>query len=93
MQDNEFEWSDRKAADNYADHGITFEMARDAFGDPFAVDKSDDREDYSEDRYNLVGMREARLLHVTYTYRGDRIRIISARLAERRERRWYHEGN
>jgi uncharacterized protein len=46
--------------------------------DPFAIENFDDREDYGEDRINLIGMCEGVLLHVTYTERGKRIRIISA---------------
>ena len=46
-----------------------------------------------EDRYSIIGMVEDHLLFVAYTLRGDRIRIISARLAEPYERRQYHEKN
>jgi uncharacterized protein len=93
MRDNEFEWDDNKAASNLIDHGVSFEMARDAFKDPFAVDRADDRFDYDEDRANIMGMVGGRLLVVSYTERGDRIRIISARGAEPHERRQYHEDN
>ena len=51
------------------------------------------RADYGEDRYSVIGMVENRLLLVAYTLRDDRIRIISARLAEPYERRQYHEKN
>jgi uncharacterized protein len=74
-------------------HGVTFEMARDVFKDPFAIDRPDDRYDYSEDRANIIGMVAARLLYVAYTMRGERIRIISARGAEPHERRQCHEDN
>ena len=72
---------------------MSFEAARLAFDDAFGVAREDLREDYGEDRYNLLGMVEDRLLHVTYTMRGERVRIISARLAEPRELRRYHEEN
>lgn len=91
MSDNEFQWDDRKAADNYLKHGVGFEMARGAFSDPFALEWLDDRRDYGEERYCLIGMSEGRLLFVVYTPRGDTIRIISARGAEPHERRKYHE--
>jgi uncharacterized DUF497 family protein len=55
--------------------------------------REDLREDYGEDRFVLLGMVEDRLLHVTYTMREERVRIISARLAEPRELRRYHEDN
>ena len=93
MNDGEFEWSDQKAVENFVNHGITFETAREAFKDPFAIELVDDREDHGEDRYGLVAMVEDRLLYVAYTLRGDCIRIISARGAEPRERRQYHEEN
>jgi len=46
MNADDFEWDDAKAAANLAKHGVTFEQARDAFNDPFAVDFVDDRADY-----------------------------------------------
>jgi uncharacterized protein len=93
MHDDRFEWDDRKAAANVVRHGITFEVARLAFEDPNAVGRVDTREDYGEERYVLLGMANNRLLHVAYALRGERVRIISARPAEPRERRRYHEGN
>jgi uncharacterized DUF497 family protein len=93
MRDKDFEWDDNKAAANLALHGVTFEIARLAFDDPFAVSREDTRERYSERRYVLLGMVGNRLLHITYTLREERIRIISARSAEPRERRRYHEEN
>jgi uncharacterized DUF497 family protein len=93
MTDDEFEWDDVKAASNYADHRITFETAKAVFQDPFAVERMDEREDYGEDRYAIIGMAFDRLLYVAFTYRGERIRIISARGAEPHEHRRYHENN
>ena len=93
MEDESFEWDDAKAAQNLASHGVSFEMARLAFDDPFAVEREDRREDYGENRYALFGMVRDRLLAVSYTERGGRVRIISARRAEPRERRHYHEEN
>ena len=66
-------------------------MARDVFDDPFCVIWADDRQDNGEDRFCLVGMSEKGLIFVAYTLRGGRVRIISARGAERYERRRYHE--
>jgi len=93
MTDDEFEWDDVKAASNYADHRITFEMAKAVFQDPFAVERMDEREDYGEDRYAIIGMAFDRLLYIAFTYRGERVRIISARGAEPHEQRRYHEDN
>jgi uncharacterized protein len=91
MHDEEFEWDNAKAAANFAKHRVTFAMARGVFDDPYAVGWIDDREAYGEDRLCIVGMQENRLLFVSYALRGERIRIISARGAERHERRRYHE--
>ena len=93
MRDNEFEWDDRKAAANLVRHGVSFETARRAFDDIHAVEMEDCRADYGEDRCVLLGMVQQRLLAVTYTLRGRRTRIISARPAEPFERRLYHEQN
>jgi uncharacterized DUF497 family protein len=88
---NEFEWDPEKAARNLTEHGVAFETASEVFRDPFAVEWLDDREDYSEVRFVIVGMVDDRLLYVAYTMRGEVIRIISARGAEPHERRRYHE--
>jgi uncharacterized DUF497 family protein len=93
MTSDDFEWDKAKAAANLAKHGVSFEQARQAFDDPFAIDFVDDREDYGEDRLILFGMVENRLLVVAHSLRGDKVRIISAREAEPRERRKYHEEN
>lgn len=93
MIDDEFEWDDDKAAANAEKHGVTFEQARSVFRDPFAIELLDDREDYSEDRYILIGMSAASVLVVVHTQREDRSRIISARNAEPNERRFYHDQN
>jgi uncharacterized DUF497 family protein len=93
MVDDTFEWDEAKAADNYRNHGVTFGQAKRAFTDPFAVERSDDREDYGEDRFNILGMVDGRLLFVAYALRNDTIRIISARGAEPHEKRKYHEDN
>jgi len=81
---------DRKAADNYIKHGVRFEAARDVFKDPFAIEWVDDREDYGEERFAIIGMVDNRLLFVVYAMR-ECIRMISARGAEPYEQRQYHE--
>ena len=91
MNDGKFQWDDRKAASNFVDHGVTFDAARDVFRDPFAVEQLDDRKNYGEDRFTIIGVARGRLLFVAYTMRGETIRIISARSAEPHERREYHE--
>jgi uncharacterized DUF497 family protein len=92
MNDGSFEWDDDKASTNYAKHGVSFEMVRGVFRDPFAIEQLDEREDYGEERFTLIGMAAGgRLLFVAYTMRGDTFRIISARGAEPYEQRQYFD--
>jgi uncharacterized DUF497 family protein len=93
MEDGDFAWDDTKAAIHLLDHAISFEMARVAFRDVFSVEWIDDSQGVAEERYCMLAMAENRLLHVSYTLRGDKIRIISARKAEPHERRRYHTEN
>jgi uncharacterized protein len=88
-----FEWDSNKAASNWRSHGVTFDQAVVAVSDPFAIEWIDSRETYGEERINLLGMCEGVILHVTYTERGERIRIISARRAERDEQDHYYREN
>jgi uncharacterized DUF497 family protein len=78
MQDEQFEWDDEKAAQNFRDHGVAFSKAVRAFADQFAVEWIDNSAAYGEERRNLLGIFEGVILHVTYTERGERLRIISA---------------
>jgi hypothetical protein len=64
-----------------------------AFRDHFAIERFDVRENYGEERINLLGMCDGTILHVTYTERGERIRIISARRAEKHEQEDYYREN
>jgi uncharacterized DUF497 family protein len=93
MKDDDFEWDDAKAATNLANHGVSFARARLVFADPFAIGLIDDREDYGEDRFIMVGMVEGTLIFVVYTERGDRVRIITARRATRHEQDDYFQQN
>ena len=87
-----FLWDPDKAARNPGKHDdVTFADAKRVFDDPLALDDIDDREDYGEERSNIIGMSGDRLLVVTYTLRGGKVRIISARPAEAIERRRYHD--
>jgi len=93
MGEADFDWDETKAAENYTKHGVSFDAAARVFEDPFAIEFLDDREDYGEDRFNIIGMVDNRLLFVAYTLRNSVIRIISARGAEPNEKRQYHEEN
>ena len=58
MKDDEFEWDEKKAAENYAKHGIDFEHAKLVFNDIFSVEGFDDGGPYGEDRFTIIGMAE-----------------------------------
>jgi uncharacterized protein len=88
-----FEWDEQKAADNAQKHGVTFEEASTAFGDPLSVTIDDPDHSEAEDRFVLLGMSHTgRLVVVVHTARGDAIRLVSARLAMRRERKDYEQA-
>jgi uncharacterized DUF497 family protein len=88
----EFEWHDAKAEANLQAHGVSFDLAKTVFKDPFAVERLDDREDYGEERFVLIGMAEGNVvLFVAYTEREGPMRIISARRATQNEQDDYFE--
>ena len=87
-----FEWDARKAALNFAKHGVTFKEATTAFRDPLSATAHDPDHSAGENRFVSFGLSaKGRLLVVSHTERGETIRIISARLATRQERRIYEE--
>jgi len=86
----DFEWDKAKEAANRRKHGIDFRLAAEIFRAPDLVEIPDFRNDFSEPRFRAVGSIEGLVLVVAYTYRGDRIRIISARKATPRERKSHH---
>ncbi len=88
-----FEWDEAKATENYAKHGVSFETAVKVFRDPFAIERPDDREDYGEERFILIGTAEEAVVTVVYTERSGRFRIISARRATRHEQDDYFVEN
>jgi len=88
-----FEWDPNKAATNFEKHGVTFEEATTVFYDDQA--RMDDDPDHSigEHRELICGRSaEGRLLLVSFTERGEAIRIIHARVAAPKERRRYEEN-
>lgn len=87
-----FVWNVQKAAANVKSHkGITFELACEAFFDPF-LQVEDAGVHEGEQREAIIGMTvNWRLLYVVHVLRGDVVRIISARLATNAERRIYED--
>ena len=89
MRDDEFEWDDWKAEQNVAKHDVTFAQARAAFDDPDRVEFDD--LDPDEQRIRRFCRLGEKVLVVVYTEDGDRIRIISARRANKHEQRTYFQ--
>jgi uncharacterized DUF497 family protein len=90
--DLQFEWRSAKAEANFRSHGVSFDLAKTVFKDPFAIEFLDDREEYGEQRFVIVGMAEGKvLLFVAYTEREERIRVISARRATQYEKDDYFQ--
>jgi uncharacterized protein len=88
-----FAWDEDKAKENQRKHRVTFEEAETVFDDPLAKTFLDPDHSEGEERYLEIGRSaKERLLIVSYTERHERIRIISCRLATRKERRDYEEG-
>ena len=86
-----FEWDEAsKAGINYRKHGVRMPEAIPVFDDPYAITITDDESDPNEQRFVTLGMGAmGRLLVVVYAWRGENIRIISARVAEAQEREHY----
>ena len=91
MANLEFEWDPRKEASNIKKHGVSFDEAKTVFTDQFARLIADPEHSEDEDRFILMGTSiHSRLLIVCHCIRtNDSIRIISARKADRGERKIY----
>lgn len=86
------EWDPAKARSNRKKHGVSFPEAEAVLFDPNALTREDERAE-NEERYVTLGMDAlGRVLVVVYTYRGNAIRMISARRATRNEVRTYERG-
>jgi uncharacterized DUF497 family protein len=87
-----FTWDPAKSAANVRKHGVSFEDASTAFGDPHSITVADPLHSAAETRFALIGSTSRGLIViVSHTERNDTIRIISARKATRRERATYEE--
>ena len=86
----QFEWDADKAALNLKKHGVRFETAARVFNDANRIELYDSEHSTDEARYNTIGMVD-NILFVVYTERKNRIRLISARPANRKERSLYYD--
>ena len=89
----EFEWDQSKAIANLKKHGISFEEAKTVFDNPLAVIFDDEAHSIDERREIILGhSQQNRFLLIAFTERSSRIRIISARIATRKEREDYEQN-
>lgn len=90
----DFEWGPEKAESNLWKHGVSFTEAASVLADPLAVTFFDPDHSGEDDRFISIGTSsDDRLIILSHTDRGEKIRISSARLATRRERKLYEEGD
>ena len=89
----QFEWDENKAKQNLSKHGVYFEEAKTIFDDPLYIDFYDPDHSDNEERYLIVGQsNRGRILILSYTERGNKIRLISAREVTPKERKAYEQG-
>jgi uncharacterized DUF497 family protein len=90
----EFEWDRKKAKYNLRKHGVSFEEASTVFDDLFAAVYEDPEHSVNERRFLMIGKSvRRRLLIIAFADRNQRIRIISARLPTKNEKKSYEEEN
>lgn len=87
----EFEWDERKAAANEEKHGVPFAFATRVFLDIDCLMNESAGRSENEQRFEVVGVIEKRVYVVIFTQRNGRMRIISARKGNDREKRKYHK--
>ena len=83
-----FEWDEQKREVNLDKHGIDFVLAQRIFDNP-VLESTDNRRDYSEQRWSAYGEADGVVLFVIYTWRGNIRRLISARKAGTDEKKMY----
>jgi uncharacterized DUF497 family protein len=88
----EFEWDEVKSRANFRKHGLDFRDAVLVFQGQVLI-REDIRKDYQERRWITMGKLEDVTVVIVHTYRGSRIRIISMRKANARERKAYEREN
>ncbi len=87
-----FEWDEDKARRNVEKHGVSFDEAKVVFDDPFAFIRYDERFDYGEERFVVIGMTSLNMLYVVAVDRDGPVRIISARKATKEETNVYFKA-
>lgn len=81
-------WDDAKRQSNLRKHGLDFDGCEEVFDHP-VVTQEDNRSAYDEQRVNLLGWLRGRVVHMTYTERGEDLHVISLREATKYEAQHY----
>jgi uncharacterized DUF497 family protein len=81
-------WDDAKRQANLRDHRLDFAGCEEVFDHP-VITVEDSRVAYGEQRINLLGWLNGRIVHMTYTERGETLQVISLREATKHETRHY----
>lgn len=95
MKEIKFSWDENKNYANKKKHGLSFEEAKEVFGDENAILFDDPDHSFEEDRFLIIGaIKSTKICIVSHCYRDDDnvIRLISAREATKNEKRMYQEG-
>jgi len=87
-----FEWDEKKNTQNKKKHGVSFETVKLIFYDPKRYEMYDKKHSFFEKRWITVGLAGLTVYRVAYTERSDRIRIISARKADKNDKKEYFYG-
>lgn len=92
-RDLDFEWDEDKAAENLKKHKVSFDEAKTVFGDPFSITIDDPIHSIDEKRFIDIGISaKGKMLVVSYTERGKRVRLISCRKAAKVEQEMYEKS-
>ena len=87
-----FEWDKNNIDKSYQKHGITLNEAEEIFLDEDILLLEDIKHSQQEERFKAIGkIAKGRILFLVFTIRGNKIRIISARVANKKERRMYEQ--
>ena len=88
-----YQWDDQKEQINIKKHGLDFTTASMVFDDPNMVEIFDEAHSGEEDRYKAIGRigKVVTVITVVYTERGEKIRLISARVATKEEEEIYYD--
>lgn len=89
----EFDWDQGNVVKNLLKHNIECRQTEEVFFDEYSLIGDDVKHSYQENRYLIIGQdHQGIILYVVFTQRKNKIRIISARIANKKERRFYEQN-